>query len=144
MKKTLKNTDKYGNIRKKKVLILWAFVLIFFTNHSSYNYSVCHKLLHMQNIYILPSMVIWKLLIIHHVSSLNITTIFPLTSPILLPLSCHRKDGRTWKDNLHSCIIRIVIFCILFNIYVNSHSTTKLNYVAPSIMLLLVSHDTRS
>jgi len=32
---------------------------------------------------------------IHHVSSLNITTVFPLTSPILIPSSCHRKDSDT-------------------------------------------------
>jgi len=32
---------------------------------------------------------------IHHVSSLNITTVFPLTSPILIPFSGHRKDSGT-------------------------------------------------
>jgi len=92
-----KITDKYENIRKNKLVILWALVIIFSTNHSSYNYSVCHKLLNMQNIYMLPSMVIWKVLITHHVSSLNITTVFPLTSPIIIPFSCHREDNSTWN-----------------------------------------------
>jgi hypothetical protein len=75
-----------------KLVILWSLVLIFLTNHSSYSYSVCHTLLNIQNIYMLPSMVIWKLLNTHHVSSLNIT-FFHLTTPILIPLSCHRKDS---------------------------------------------------
>ena len=83
MENILQNTEKYWNIRKNKLVIIWTLVLIFLTNHSSYNYSVCHKLLNMQNIYMLPSMVIRKLLITHHVSSLNITTVFPLTTPIL-------------------------------------------------------------
>ena len=82
---------------KKKEIILLTLVLIFLTIHSSHNYSVCHKLLNMQNIYMLPSIVIWKLLITYHVSSLNITTVFPLTSPILIPFSCHRKDSGTWN-----------------------------------------------
>jgi hypothetical protein len=74
-------------------VILWALVLLFLTNHSSYNYRVCHKLLDMQNINMLPSMVIWKLLITYRVSSFNIATIFPLTTPILHPFSCHRKTA---------------------------------------------------
>jgi len=88
-----KITDKYENIRKHKLVILWALVIIFSTNHSSYNYSVCHKLLNMQNIYMLPSMVIWKVLITHHVSSLNITTVFPLTSHILFLSSATGKTA---------------------------------------------------
>jgi hypothetical protein len=82
--------------KKQKIVILWALVLIFLTNHSSYNYSVSHTLLNMQNIYISSSVAIWKLLITH-VSSLNITTVFPLTTPILHPFSCHRRDSSTWN-----------------------------------------------
>jgi len=40
-----KNTEKYGHVRKKKLVIL-----IFLTKHSSQEYSACHKLLNMQNI----------------------------------------------------------------------------------------------
>ena len=54
-------SQKHREIReykKKKVVILWALVLKFVTNHSSHNYTVCHKLVNMQNIYMLFSMAI--------------------------------------------------------------------------------------
>jgi len=53
-----KYTEEHREIRKKKIVIFWAPVLIFLTNHSSHKYSVCHKLLNMENIYMLPTMVI--------------------------------------------------------------------------------------
>ena len=117
---------------------------IFLTNHSSYNYSVCHKLLNMQNIYTLPSMEIWNLLITHYVSSLHINY-YSLSSdtsysPSLL-LPQERQRYMKWKDNLNSRTVRVVTFCILFNLYANSHNTTKLIYMANSMALLLVSHD---
>jgi len=40
--------------KEKEISDLLALVFIFLTNRSSYNYSVCHKLLNMQNIYMLP------------------------------------------------------------------------------------------
>ena len=74
------------------------------------------------------------LLITYHVSNLNITTVFPLTSPILIPFSCHMK----LRDNLNSPIVKFVTFCFPFNLYANSHNTTKLNYMATSKIIIEV------
>jgi hypothetical protein len=138
----MENTLKHREIREhKRNEILWALV-IFFTNHSIYKYSVCHKLLNMQNIYTLPSILVWKFLIPHHVSSLNITTVFPLTTLILhLFLATGNTAVREMKRQLEFTILRVITFCILFKLYANSNNTTKLNYMATSIPLLLVSHD---
>jgi len=38
-----KQTEIKGNIRKKKLVILLALVLIFLTNHPSYNHSVMNE-----------------------------------------------------------------------------------------------------
>ena len=130
-----KNTEKYGNIRKKKLMIL-----IFLTKHSSRKYSACHKLLNMQNIYTLPSMLIWKLLIRHHVSSLNIAIVFPLTTPILHFFLSQERRHLCMKRRNNSRIVRVETFCNVFKLYANSHNNTKLNYKANSITLLLVSH----
>jgi len=84
-------------------------------NHSSYNYSVCHKLLNMQNICTLPSMVIWKLLIIF------------IMSPVWILLQCFLlhllfsflplATGKTaiHEQNSNSPTIRVVTFCIPLN-----------------------------
>jgi len=56
MENTLKNTREIREHKKKE--ILWALVLIFLMYHSSYKYSLCYKLLNIQNIYTLPSMLI--------------------------------------------------------------------------------------
>ena len=90
-------------------------------------------------------MVIGKHLITYQVSSLNITTDFPLSPPrqsFLLPQE--RQRYTKLRDDSISCIVRVITFCILFNLYANSHNTTKLNYMATSITLPLVSHDARS
>jgi len=42
------------------------------------------------------------------------------------------------RDILNSPIVRVVTFCILFNSYTNSHNTTKLNYMATSVTLMLL------
>jgi hypothetical protein len=140
MENTFKNTEIIREHKRNE--IHWALVLIFLTNYSSYKYSVCHRLLNMRNIYTLPSILVWKFLIPHHFSSLNITTVFPLTTPILyLFLTTWNTAVREMKDNSNSPILRVITFCILFKLYANSHNTTKLNYMATSIPLLLVSYD---
>jgi len=44
MENTLKNTEKYRNISKEKVVILWVVVLIYVMNYTSYKYSVRNKI----------------------------------------------------------------------------------------------------
>jgi len=48
------------------------------------------------------------------------------------------------RNNSNSRVVQAETFCILFKLYANSHNTTKLNYIATSITLLLVSHDAGS
>jgi len=125
-------------------MILWALVLIFATNRSAYNHSVCHKLLNMQNIY--TCYLQWQyesswLRIMFLLWILLQSFFWHLLFSFLSLLPQERQQYKKLRDSSNSPIVRVATFCILFNLYANSHNNTKLNYMATSVALLQVSHD---